>query len=264
MVLKNKTKIKTKPKTKTKPKPKNKQNQIQKQSQNVVVNIHETKKKQTKRKPNKKNDEKETNSGSGGSSAVYAIPDNRAIDTLRGELVNTQNKLLSITNTPNMVNMRQNGDESFSNSNNRLRSIEGNNKNSTTPYKIEEGKQYKSNILGDEPYIISNDFKIKKPRGKNKAKITELTEDELRSEKAPEKEPPKEMKKEDLDSFVIDEYDEELIKQERNSERIRKRTEEKRKKEEQIKAEKKAMEDKKALEEKKASQKKAKKVTKEK
>ena len=57
---------------------------------------------------------------------------------------------------------------------------------------------------------------------------------------------------------------EELIKQERNSERIRKRTEEKRKKEEQIKAEKKAMEDKKALEEKKASQKKAKKVTKEK
>jgi hypothetical protein len=153
--------------------------------------------------------------------------------------------------------MRQNGDESFSNSNNRLRSIEGNNKTSTTPYKIEEGKQYKSNILGDEPYIISNDFKIKKPRGKNKAKITELTEDELRSEKAPEKESSKEMKKEDLDSFVIDEYDEELIKQERNSERIRKRTEEKRIKEEQIKAEK-------ALEEKKASQKKAKKVTKEK
>ena len=72
------------------------------------------------------------------------------------------------------------------------------------------------------------------------------------------------MKKEDLDSFVIDEYDEELIKQERNSERIRKRTEEKRIKEEQIKAEKKAMEDKQALEEKKASQKKAKKVTKEK
>ena len=204
MVLKTKTKMKTKPKTKTKTKtkPKNKQNQIQKQSQNVVVNIHETKKKQTRRKPNKNNNEKETNSGS---SVVYAIPDNRAIDTLRGELVNTQNKLLSITNTPNMVNMRQNGDESFSN--NRLRSIEGNNRTSTTPYKIEDGKQYKSNILGDGPYIISNDFKVKRGRGrpvgvKNRAKITELTDRELRSEKAPEKELTKEAEKEDLDSFV--------------------------------------------------------------
>jgi hypothetical protein len=207
MVLKNKNKMKTK--LKTKPKPKNKQNQIQKQSQNVVVNIHETKKKHTRRKPNKKNDEKETNIGSGSSNVVYAIPDNRAIDALRGELVDTKNKLLSIMNTPNMVNMRQNGDESFSN--NRLRSIEGNNRTSTTPYKIEDGKQYKSNILGDGPYIISNDFKVKRGRGrpsgvKNKAKITELTDRELRSEKAPEKELTKELtkeaEKEDLDSFV--------------------------------------------------------------
>jgi hypothetical protein len=209
MVLKNKTKMKTKPKPKTKTKPKNKQNQIQKQSQNVVVNIHETKKKQTRRKPNKKNDEKETNIGSGSSNAVYAIPDNRAIDALRGELVDTKNKLLSIMNTPNMVNMRQNGEESFSNLNNRLRSIEGNNKTSSTPYKIEDGKQYKSNILGEGPYIIMNDFK--KPRGRppgkpNKAKITELSDRELRSEKAPEikltKELTKEAEKEDLDSFV--------------------------------------------------------------
>lgn len=90
-----------KKKTKTKPKSKNKQ--TQKQSQNVIVNIHESKKKPTIRRRNNNNQQKNNNS-----SFVYAIPDNRAIDTLRGDLVDTKNKLLSIQNTKNLVNNNSN------------------------------------------------------------------------------------------------------------------------------------------------------------
>jgi len=191
MVLKNKTKMKTKPKTKTKPKPKNKQNQIQKQSQNVVVNIHETKKKQTRRKPNKNNNEKETNSGS---NSVYAIPDNRAIDTLRGELVDTKNKLLSITNTPNMVNQNEDikkinnnlrllseeGNEMFGDIYKRLGGFEGNRRNYTNQ---EEQKYYK-------PYITTGEIKRGRGRPKDsKNKPKEATEQEttrtLRSSNIP-------------------------------------------------------------------------------
>ena len=126
MVLKNKTKSQIKPKNKNKTKPKIKQKQTQKQSQNVIVNIHETKKKPITRRRNNNKKEEINNT----SSAVYAIPDNRAIDTLRGELNETKNKLLSIKNTPNMVNQR----EDIENINNNLRAL------------TEEGRRYFGDI----------------------------------------------------------------------------------------------------------------------
>jgi hypothetical protein len=270
MVLKTEIKTKSKPKAKTKQKIK--QKQIQKQSQKVIVNIHETKKKQiTRRKPNKKNDETETNNGP---SAVYAIPDNRAIDTLRGELVNTQNKLLSLTNTPNMVNqnsdiesiknnlrgLSEEGNRFFGDIYNRLGGIEGNKRTFINPYKQEEEKFYKSNIGENIPSINVKEYKTpgRKPGTKNKPKEQTIQTESTRELRSKDKEPQKEESK----SFIIDPDDEIIMQQQMRSEAIRKRIAEKRIKEEQLKAEKKAMEEKEVLEEKKVSQRKATKATK--
>ena len=166
MVLKNKTKSQIKPKNKNKTKPKIKQKQTQKQSQNVIVNIHETKKKPITRRRNNNKKEEINNT----SSAVYAIPDNRAIDTLRGELNETKNKLLSIKNTPNMVNQREDieninnnlrllseeGNEMFGDIYKRLGGVEGNRRNFTNQ---EEQKYFK-------PYITMGE--IKRGRGRPK------------------------------------------------------------------------------------------------
>ena len=235
MVLKNKTKSQIKPKNKNKIKPKIKQKQTQKQSQNVIVNIHETKKKPLTRRRNNNKKEEINNT----SSAVYAIPDNRAIDTLRGELNETKNKLLSIKNTPNMVNQR----EDIENINNNLRAL------------TEEGRRYFGDIYSrigtiDEtnkrnftnPEKNNSDSKIintiefKKKRGRpigsvNKKKEPEETNRELRSS---DKQPQKEEEK----ATFIDPDDEIILQQKLNSERIRKRAAEKRLKEEEQKAKK--------------------------
>jgi hypothetical protein len=243
MVLK-KTKNKTKPKIK--PKPKIKQKQTQKQSQKVIVNIHETKKKQTtRRKNNTKKEEEITNNGSG---AVYAIPDNRAIDTLRGELNETKNKLLTITNTPNMVNqndeitginnnlraLSQEGNRFFGDIYKRLGNLDGENRrNFTNPSKEEELKFYKPNIGENIPLIETTEIKKRKsgagrPKGsKNLPKTKpEETTRELRSS---DKEPPKIAEQK---APFIDPDEEIMLQQQQNQEKIRKRAEERKRREE--------------------------------
>ena len=246
-----KTKNKTKPKIK--PKPKIKQKQTQKQSQKVIVNIHETKKKPTtRRKNNTKKEEEITNNGSG---AVYAIPDNRAIDTLRGELNETKNKLLTITNTPNMVNQK----EDIENINNNLRAL------------TNEGREYFGDIYNrlrtidetnklsftnpESKLIKTIEFKKRgRPKGSvNKKKQPEETNRELRSN---DKEPQK--IEEEQKAPFIDPDVEIMLQQQQRSERIKKKAEERRLKEELQKTlnEKKAIEEKKALEKQIAKEKK--------
>jgi hypothetical protein len=82
---------------KKKGKQKPKQINKQKQSQNVIVNIN-----QTKKKPSRKNNVKQQKSIN--SSVIYSMPDNRALDSLRGDLVDTNNKLLNIQKSQNLVN----------------------------------------------------------------------------------------------------------------------------------------------------------------
>jgi len=82
---------------KKKGKQKPKQINKQKQSQNVIVNINQTKKKPSRKKYIKQ--QKSINS-----SVIYSMPDNRALDSLRGDLVDTNNKLLNIQKSQNLVN----------------------------------------------------------------------------------------------------------------------------------------------------------------
>ena len=85
---------------KKKVKQKPKQTIKQKQSQNIIVNINQTKKKPSKRQ--------NTTQKNNNTSVIYSMPDNRALDSLRSDLVNTNNKLLNIQKTQNLVNNNNN------------------------------------------------------------------------------------------------------------------------------------------------------------
>ena len=97
---KPKSKSKSKPKTKAKPKNKKPQQPSQSQTQNVTINIPNTK---TKKSSTKKSTKKELpikalprNEGLQNAAFTrYFTQDNREVDTLRGELVDTKNKLLT-------------------------------------------------------------------------------------------------------------------------------------------------------------------------
>lgn len=83
-----------------------KQKQKQTQSQKVIINLNEVKTKPKRKKATNKNikfDEISTND-MGPGWAKYGAPDDREINTLRGKLIDVENKLLSIKNVENPVN----------------------------------------------------------------------------------------------------------------------------------------------------------------
>ena len=167
-----------------------KQKQKQSQSQKVIINLNEvkTKPKRTRKKSTNKNikfDEISTND-MGAGWTKYGTQDDREANTLRGNLNEVQNKLLSIKNVENPVNnderneriakieegmkiMRIGGNNAFRDLYSKFDQI-GDFTNKTkfkNPVKEEEKKQsqpiYPIKKKNDEPIFIPNDEKQAPP-----------------------------------------------------------------------------------------------------